>query len=78
MRLISSSVSVSGISGEICVKYGISSLIDLSVRVCTATQYSVLAGTTEANFYLDNTSCNTLELSCFRGVEAVCLDSQLL
>ena len=32
------------------VKYGISSLMDLSVRVCIAIQHSLLAGTTEANF----------------------------
>ena len=29
------------------MKYGTSSLIDSSVKLCTAIQYSVLAGTTE-------------------------------
>ena len=33
------------------MKYGISSLMDSSVRVCTAIQHSVLAGTTEVKLF---------------------------
>ena len=43
------------------VKYGVSSLMDSSARVCISIQYSVLAGTTKVNLHPGNTSCNFLE-----------------